>query len=59
MNGLEFLEVVRADDPNLPFILFTGKGSEAVASDAFSAGATDYLQKERGRTSTQCWPTAC
>jgi PAS domain S-box-containing protein len=48
MNGLEFLEVVRADDPNLPFILFTGKGSEAVASDAFSAGATDYLQKERG-----------
>jgi PAS domain S-box-containing protein len=47
-NGIEFLERVRADHPDLPFILFTGKGSEEVASDAFSAGATDYLQKEGG-----------
>ncbi|MFW5938625.1 MAG: PAS domain S-box protein, partial [Halanaeroarchaeum sp.] len=31
-----------------PFILFTGKGSEDVASDAIAAGVTDYLQKERG-----------
>lgn len=29
-------------------ILYTGKGSEEVASDAISAGATDYLQKETG-----------
>ena len=34
--------------PTLPFILFTGKGSEEVASDAISADATDYLQKEVG-----------
>lgn len=47
-NGIEFLKTVREDHPELPFILFTGKGSEAVASDAFSAGATDYLQKEGG-----------
>jgi len=47
-NGIEFLEAVREDHPNLPFVLFTGKGSEEVASDAFSAGATDYLQKEGG-----------
>ncbi|MGZ0748591.1 response regulator [Haloparvum sp. AD34] len=47
-NGIEFLETVRENHPELPFILFTGKGSEAVASDAFSAGATDYLQKEGG-----------
>jgi PAS domain S-box-containing protein len=47
-NGLEFLERVRADNPDMPFILFTGKGSETVASEAFSAGATDYLQKETG-----------
>ncbi|ELY64428.1 HTR-like protein [Natrinema versiforme JCM 10478] len=47
-DGLEFLEAVRSDDPDLPFILYTGKGSEAVASDAISAGVTDYLQKERG-----------
>lgn len=47
-NGIEFLETVREDHPELPFILFTGKGSEEVASDAFTAGATDYLQKAGG-----------
>jgi len=46
-NGIEFLETVREDHPDLPFILFTGKGSEEVASDAISAGVTDYLQKKR------------
>jgi PAS domain S-box-containing protein len=47
-NGVEFLETVREDDPDLPFILYTGKGSEEVAADAISAGVTDYLQKESG-----------
>jgi len=47
-DGIEFLETVRDEYPALPFILYTGKGSEAVASDAISAGVTDYLQKERG-----------
>jgi PAS domain S-box-containing protein len=48
MNGVEFLETVREDHPDLPFVLFTGKGSEAVASEAISAGVTDYLQKRSG-----------
>jgi PAS domain S-box-containing protein len=47
-NGIEFLEAVREEYPELPLILFTGKGSEEVASDAISAGVTDYLQKEGG-----------
>ncbi|MCG1002549.1 MULTISPECIES: response regulator [Halobacterium] len=47
-NGIEFLEAVREQYPDLPFILFTGKGSEEVASEAISAGASDYLQKEAG-----------
>jgi PAS domain S-box-containing protein len=47
-NGIEFLEAVREEHPELPFILFTGKGSEEIASEAISAGVTDYLQKERG-----------
>jgi len=47
-NGIEFLESVRAADDDLPFILFTGKGSEEVASEAISAGVTDYLQKQHG-----------
>lgn len=44
-NGIEFLGAVRERHPNLPFILFTGKGSEEIASEAISAGVTDYLQK--------------
>jgi PAS domain S-box-containing protein len=47
-NGIELLEAVREAYPDLPFILFTGKGSEEVASEAISAGVTDYLQKESG-----------
>lgn len=47
MTGIELLEAVRETDPNLPFVLFTGKGSEEVASKAVSAGVTEYLQKER------------
>lgn len=47
-DGIEFLEQVRREQPDLPFILFTGKGSETVASEAISKGATEYLQKESG-----------
>lgn len=47
-NGIEFLEAVRENYPDLPFVLFTGKGSEEVASDAISAGVSDYLQKGSG-----------
>lgn len=45
MDGIEFLESVREEYPDLPFILFTGKGSEEVAGKAISSGVTDYLQK--------------
>ncbi|WP_210409007.1 GAF domain-containing protein [Halorhabdus rudnickae] len=47
-DGIEFFEAVREDHSEVPFILFTGKGSEAVASRAISAGITDYLQKQGG-----------
>jgi len=47
-NGIQLLEAVREEYDSLPFILFTGKGSEEIASDAISAGVTDYLQKESG-----------
>lgn len=48
MDGLSLLETVRERDETMPFILFTGQGSEEVASDAISAGVTDYLQKGTG-----------
>ncbi|GCF14418.1 hypothetical protein Harman_23530 [Haloarcula mannanilytica] len=51
-NGLEFLQSVRQRHPDLPFILFTGKGSEEIASQAISEGVTDYLQKGGTETYT-------
>jgi PAS domain S-box-containing protein len=47
-DGIEFLESVRETHPDVPFILYTGKGSEEIASEAISAGVTDYLQKQTG-----------
>lgn len=48
MDGLDLLETVRETEPDLPFVLFTGRGSEEIASRALSAGATEYLQKGTG-----------
>ena len=48
-DGLEFCVDVREAYPDLPFILFTSKGSEEIASEAISVGVTDYLQKGSGR----------
>ncbi|EMA25324.1 MULTISPECIES: response regulator [Haloarcula] len=48
IDGLEFLEAVRARDPDMPFLLFTSQGSESLASEAVSAGVTDYIQKRHG-----------
>jgi PAS domain S-box-containing protein len=47
-DGIELLRRVRQDYPDLPFILFTGKGSEEVASEAISADVTHYLRKRPG-----------
>ncbi|WP_251327888.1 response regulator [Haloplanus pelagicus] len=47
-TGIEFLERVREANSKFPFILFTGRGSEEIASKAISAGVTEYLQKETG-----------
>jgi PAS domain S-box-containing protein len=45
IDGIEFLKQVRAIDKTLPFILFTGKGREEIAIEAFENGADFYLQK--------------
>ena len=47
-DGIEFLRWVRSEHGSLPFVLFTGQGSEMVASEAISAGVTEYLQKRTG-----------
>jgi PAS domain S-box-containing protein len=43
MNGIEFLKRLRSSGDLTPFILFTGKGQEQVASDAINNGADFYL----------------
>ena len=48
MSGIALLESIRETLDDLPFILFTGKGSEEIASEAIAAGATEYLQKGVG-----------
>ncbi|ELZ08319.1 pas domain s-box [Halovivax asiaticus JCM 14624] len=45
IDGLEFLQRIRSERPRFPFILFTGHGSERIASEAIGAGVTDYMQK--------------
>ena len=44
-DGLELLDAVRERYPDLPFVLYTGKGSEEIAAEAINAGVTGYLQK--------------
>lgn len=45
LSGLDFLQAVREEDPTIPFLLFTAKGSETTASQAISKGVTDYVRK--------------
>ncbi|QIO22900.1 PAS domain S-box protein [Haloarcula sp. JP-L23] len=47
-DGLEFLDAVRTAYPDLPFVLFAADGSEAVASEAMTMGATAYLRNQGG-----------
>ncbi len=45
MNGLEFVSAVRASYPQVPVILITGQGSEALAIEALERGAASYVPK--------------
>ena len=44
-DGLSFLETVREEYPNLPFIFYTNKDFETVVSKTISTGSTDYVPK--------------
>ncbi|MEW6226177.1 MAG: PAS domain S-box protein [Chloroflexota bacterium] len=46
-GGLAALEIVRAYDPDLPFIIVSGSVGEEVAIDALHRGADDYVLKDR------------
>jgi PAS domain S-box-containing protein len=44
-DGLELFETIHSEHHRLPFVLYTGKGSEEIASQALNAGVTGYFQK--------------
>ena len=46
MNGTQLCAEVRKTSKT-PFIIYTGRGSEDIASAAFAAGADDYVRKEK------------
>ncbi len=45
MDGIAFLKEIRKKYPDMPFILFTGRGREEVVIEAINNGADFYLQK--------------
>jgi len=45
MDGLAIAEQMLTDDPRLPVVLITGKGSEELAARALSVGISEYLIK--------------
>jgi signal transduction histidine kinase len=44
-DGLHGLSVLAANDEFMPIIMFTGRGSERIASEAIKLGAMDYINK--------------
>lgn len=45
MDGIDFLEYLRDQEIDIPFIVFTGKGREEVAMESLNLGADRYLKK--------------
>ena len=45
MNGIDFLKILRSQGNRTPFIIFTGRGREEIAIEAFNSGADSYIQK--------------
>jgi len=52
-DGITLLRRVRALDPDLPFVLHTHRGSEEVASEAITAGVTEYISADPGSDQTE------
>jgi DNA-binding NtrC family response regulator len=53
-DGLTFLKELRGKGENIPFIIFTGKGSEEVAKEALNLGACHYLNKTGDPATVYC-----
>jgi PAS domain S-box-containing protein len=45
-DGVTFVRRVREFDSSLPFVLYASRGTERIASEAISAGVTDYIRRD-------------
>ncbi|ABS55158.1 multi-sensor signal transduction histidine kinase [Methanoregula boonei 6A8] len=45
IDGITFLRTIRRQYPDMPFILFTGRGREEVVIEAINSGVDSYVQK--------------
>ena len=45
-DGIVLLRRIRESDPDLPVVLYAARGTERVASEAISAGVTDYIRND-------------
>ncbi|HJP23432.1 MAG TPA: sigma-54 dependent transcriptional regulator [Alphaproteobacteria bacterium] len=45
MDGLEFLDLISADHPDLPVVIISGHGNIETAVSAIKRGAYDYVEK--------------
>jgi CheY-like chemotaxis protein len=46
INGLELVEAIHRDQPNVPVIQMTAHGSEEIAGEAIKKGAASYVPKK-------------
>jgi len=53
-DGLDFLKELRSKGDNIPFIIFTGKGREEVATKALNLGADQYIDKNGDPETVYC-----
>ncbi|HUK84834.1 MAG TPA: PAS domain S-box protein, partial [Candidatus Acidoferrum sp.] len=53
-NGLDFLKILREQQNDIPFILFTGKGREEVVVKALNLGADRYINKNGSPETVYC-----
>jgi CheY-like chemotaxis protein/anti-sigma regulatory factor (Ser/Thr protein kinase) len=47
LTGLDLVERIRDDWPNVPVVLMTARGSEEIAAKALTVGAASYVPKSR------------
>ncbi len=48
LNGLEAIRLIREVSPRTQILVFTGQGSEQIASSALASGARGYMRKSDG-----------